>query len=129
MKRCKGLQVSLKVEVQKNKLYIKWGNGSNSSSENDSQGRKTRSMTRSADKTVTVPAEETKKEKEKPKSGESAPKQVGEDIMREFLESKDKEKWKFFVNKLEKKDSDALRSLLLSGSGSESEKEKSKKKT
>ena len=104
--------MSPKVEVQKNKLFIKWGNGSNSSSENDSQGRKTCSMTRSADKTVSVPAEETKKEKEKPKSGKSAPKQVGEDIMCEFLESKDKEKWKFFVNKLEKKDSDALRSFV-----------------
>ena len=34
--------------------------------------------------------------------------------MHEFLQVKDREKWKYFVGKLGKKESDVLKSLLLS---------------
>ena len=47
--------------------------------------------------------------------------------MCEFLQVKDREKWKFFMGKLGKKDSDVLKSLLLS-SDSESDKKSTRKK-
>ena len=57
---------------------------------------------------------EIKSESAAVKSSEKAPEKKGEDIMHEFLQVKDREKWKFFMGKLGKKDSDVLKSLLLS---------------
>ena len=47
--------------------------------------------------------------------------------MREFLEVKDRKKWKYFVDKLGKKDSDVLKSLLLS-SDSDSDRKSTRKR-
>ena len=44
-----------------------------------------------------------------------------EEIMQDFLEEKDKEKWHYFVDKLGKKDSAVLKRLLLSKSDEDSE--------
>ena len=48
------------------------------------------------------------------KISEKGPENKGEDIMHEFLQVKDRKKWKYFVDKLGKKNSDVLKSLLLS---------------
>ena len=44
-----------------------------------------------------------------------------EEIMQDFLEEKDKEKWHYFIDKLGKKDSAVLKQLLLSKSDEDSE--------
>ena len=51
----------------------------------------------------------------KVKTGGKKEKNV-EEIMQDFLEQKDKEKWHYFVDKLGKKDSAVLKRLLLSKS-------------
>ena len=51
----------------------------------------------------------------KVKTGEKKEKNV-EEIIQDFLEEKDKEKWHYFVDKLGKKDSAVLKQLLLSKS-------------
>ena len=96
--------MSPKVEVQKNKLLVKWGVASNSSSDEAQQvqGRKTRSMSSRSGESGKV------------KTSEKVQENKGEDIMREFLEVKDRKKWKYFVDKLGKKDSEVLKSLLFS---------------
>ena len=56
----------------------------------------------------------------KVKTGEKKGKNV-EEIMQDFLEEKDKEKWHYFIDKLGKKDSAVLKWLLLSKSDEDSE--------
>ena len=51
----------------------------------------------------------------KVKTGGKKEKNV-EEIMQDFLEEKDKEKWHYFIDKLGKKDSAVLKQLLLSKS-------------
>ena len=117
-KKRKELPVSPKVEVSKNKLVLQWAAAaSNSSSDGEIQTRKTRSMSRSSDSKSQVGDSNvtTTMGKIKVKTGGKKEKNV-EEIMQDFLEEKDKEKWHYFVDKLGKKDSAVLKWLLLSKS-------------
>ena len=108
--------------MSKNKLLIKWG--SNSSSDSDS--RKTHSMSckeEEEQKPIPVPLSVKKKSpkvvQQKVKKDKGKKENMPDDIMRKFLEEKDKQKWNFFVDNLDKKDADVLKRLLTNTSEEE----------
>ena len=79
-------------------------------------------MSRSSDSKLQVGDSNvtTTTRKIKVKTGGKKGKNV-EEIMQDFLEEKDKEKWHYFIDKLGKKDSAVLKQLLLSKSDEDSE--------
>ena len=73
-------------------------------------------------KPIPVPLSEKKSPKvvqQKVKKDKGKKENMPDDITRKFLEEKDKQKWNFFVNNLDKKDADVLKRLLTNTSEEE----------